>query len=154
MATIQSLINQAIGTTGSIVRGVKGLSKLKEISKNIQNIPSDREIAQVEAEQEARDVAARRQGFSDAQAQHETQEAARAAAEKLKEKDPNFGFYTTRSNQTAFGEPSPSDRFNLGVPEGYQKDRQYSAEQRSEVISRQRQTMELLQQQRNNNGGL
>lgn len=163
MATIQSAINHALQSAANIRYFQKTAKGLKDISKTINKNneePSATQIAETEAREEAANVEARRSSFPDAQAQHDVQEAARAAAENLSKENPNFGFYTTRSNATAFGEPSSSDRFNLGVPEGYQKPpKQYSAEERAAVLSRHKEVMNILRsrefnQQMNTYGGL
>lgn len=148
MATIQSAINQALQSAANIRYFQKTAKGLKDISKTVSKNneePSATQIAEAEARAEAADVEARRSGFPDAQSQHDVQEAARTAAENLSKENPNFGFYTTRSNATAFGESSPSDRFNLGQPAHYQKPpKQYSAEERAAVLSRHKEVMNLL----------
>ena len=113
MASIQQSFNNALYAfvhstfLKKGVEGIKANEKLKELeAKKWAASPEGR----AEAEQNAREEAAKDAGFSSAQSQHDVQEAARNIA-----REKGLKFYGIEPQKTAFGEEP--ETFGLGKPD-------------------------------------
>lgn len=124
--SLQSAWNQALSSVARAKIGKKLYSELPSVKAAREE---DKQIKLAEEEQAYREAEAQKKGYKDAQTRFEVETAAEQAAQKLKQADPNFGFYVATEKEvpkSAFGEGDPSGRYIKGSLEQKEKEAQQS----------------------------
>ena len=146
---LQSAYNQALASAARMKFGKKIATELPSVRvKKDKELPlTDREIEEAQAHSEYLNAQSKAQGFKSGQAQADVQAEAAIEARKLKEQDPNFGFYVSKEKDVPKSawegaDPAPGSQYIKGSLEKAEQEAQKSLNQKYLQKAKEKQNLE------------